>query len=115
MADGGAYDQHILLEPDGEKSHYRVWITASQTDVVIIGGASTGVTCAYCLAKKAKARMIEAGVWPRHDGQYHGEITVQHGIIYYKTEKSTAGSARDYFLSQKSALISSEALSKRNR
>mgnify|MGYP001208065501 FL=1 len=91
----------------GEKSHYPRLDHSISTDVVIIGGGITGVTCAYCLAEKGiRPVLIEAGVLADGTtGNTTGKITVQHGIIYYKTaEKYGLDAARAYFLSQKRAL-----------
>jgi glycine/D-amino acid oxidase-like deaminating enzyme/nitrite reductase/ring-hydroxylating ferredoxin subunit len=91
----------------GEKSHYPRLDHNISTDVLIIGGGITGVTCAYCLAEKGlKPVLIEAGVLADGTtGNTTGKVTFQHGVIYYKTEeKYGLDAARDYALSQKSAL-----------
>lgn len=77
------------------------------TDVLIIGGGISGVTCAHCLSEKGiNSVLIEAGeLTDGTTGNTTGKLTVQHGIIYYKTEeKYGIDAARDYFLSQSSAL-----------
>lgn len=91
----------------GEKVHYPRLKQSISTDVLIIGGGITGVTCAYCLAEKGlKPILIEAGVLADGTtGNTTGKVTIQHGIIYYKTqEKYGFKIARDYALSQNSTL-----------
>jgi len=55
-----------------------------ETDILIIGGGITGVTCAYCLAERGlKPVLIEAGsLCDGTTGNTTGKITIQHGIIY---------------------------------
>jgi glycine/D-amino acid oxidase-like deaminating enzyme/nitrite reductase/ring-hydroxylating ferredoxin subunit len=91
----------------GEKTHYPRPDKSISTDVLIIGGGITGITCAYCLAEKGlKPVLIEAGVLADGTtGNTTGKVSIQHGIIYYKTrEKYNLDTARDYSLSQSSAL-----------
>lgn len=54
------------------------------TDILIIGGGITGITCAYCLAQRgAKPVVIEAGgLCDGTTGSTTGKVTVQHDIIY---------------------------------
>ncbi len=101
----------------GDKTHYPRLDKSISTDVLIIGGGITGVTCAYCLAERGiKPVLIEAGVLSDGTtGNTTGKVTVQHGIIYYKTEeKYGLEAARDYALSQKSALDFVKNVVKRN-
>ena len=91
----------------GEKIHYSRLNQSISTDVLILGGGITGVTCAYCLAEKGlKPVLIEAGLLADGTtGNTTGKVTIQHGIIYYKTEKKYGfKAARNYALSQSSAL-----------
>lgn len=91
----------------GEKTHYPRLDRSISTDALIIGGGITGVTCAYCLAEKGlKPVLIEAGVLADGTtGNTTGKVTTQHAVIYYKTEeKYGLEAARDYALSQGSAL-----------
>lgn len=91
----------------GEKAHYPRLDKSISTDVLIIGGGITGVTCAYCLAKKGfKPVLIEAGVLcDGTTGNTTGKMTIQHGIIYYKTEEKYGPDvAHDYAISQSNAL-----------
>jgi L-2-hydroxyglutarate oxidase LhgO len=91
----------------GEKTHYPRLDKSISTDVLIIGGGITGITCAYCLAEKGlKPVLIEAGALADGTtGNTTGKMSIQHGIIYYKTrEKYNLNTARDYALSQSSAL-----------
>ena len=78
-----------------------------ETDVLIIGGGITGVTCAYCLAQAgARPVLIEAGgICDGTTGNTTGKVTIQHGIIYYKiAAKYGLDAARDYAKSQAGAL-----------
>lgn len=91
----------------GQKTHYPRLPESITTDVLIIGSGITGVTCAYCLAQKGlKPVLIEAGgLCDGTTGNTTGKITVQHGVIYYKIKKKYGiEAARDYALSQQSAL-----------
>lgn len=91
----------------GEKTHHPRLDQSISTDVLIIGGGVTGVTCAYCLAELGlNPVLIEAGVLADGTtGNTTGKVTIQHGIIYYKIEeKYGLEAARDYALSQASAL-----------
>ena len=91
----------------GQKTHYPRLSESISTDVLIIGSGITGVTCAYCLAQKGlKPVLIEAGgICDGTTGNTTGKITVQHGVIYYKIKKKFGiEAARDYALSQQSAL-----------
>jgi glycine/D-amino acid oxidase-like deaminating enzyme/nitrite reductase/ring-hydroxylating ferredoxin subunit len=91
----------------GEKTIYPSLEQSISTDVLIIGGGITGITCAYCLAEKGlKPVLIEAGILvDGTTGNTTGKVTIQHGIIYDKIEKKYGlEAARDYALSQSSAL-----------
>jgi len=91
----------------GDKTHYPRLDKSISTDILIIGGGITGITCAYCLAQKGlKPVLIEAGILcGGTTGNTTGKVTVQHGIVYYKTEeKYGADAAFDYAKSQSSAL-----------
>lgn len=90
-----------------KKTHYPRLKESINTEVLIIGGGITGVTCAYCLAIKGlNPVLIEAGVLcDGTTGNTTGKITVQHGIIYYKLkEKYGLETASDYAASQIEAL-----------
>lgn len=54
------------------------------TEILILGGGITGVTCAYCLAKSgARPVLIEAeDLCGGSTGNTTGKITIQHGVIY---------------------------------
>lgn len=91
----------------GEKTHYPRLNKSVATDVLIVGGGITGVTCAYCLSKKGlRPLLIEAGgLCDGTTGNTTGKVTVQHGIVYYKIMKKYGlDAARDYASSQNSAL-----------
>lgn len=78
-----------------------------ETDILIIGGGITGITCAYCLALRgAKPILIEAGrLCDGTTGNTTGKVTVQHDIIYSKiADKYNMKFARLYAESQNSAL-----------
>ncbi|SHH95126.1 Glycine/D-amino acid oxidase [Sporobacter termitidis DSM 10068] len=80
---------------------------STETDVLIIGGGITGVTCAYCLAQKGvKPMLIEAGaLCGGTTGNTTGKVTLQHGIIYSKIiGKYGLGAAMDYAGSQREAV-----------
>lgn len=67
-----------------EKKRYPRLDKSIETDILIIGGGITGITCAYCLAQKgAKPVLIEAGgLCDGTTGNTTGKITIQHDIIY---------------------------------
>jgi len=91
----------------GDKTHYPRLDKSISTDILIIGGGITGVTCAYCLAEKGlKPVLVEAGILcGGTTGNTTGKVTVQHGVIYDKTEKKYGpDAARGFAESQSSAL-----------
>lgn len=91
----------------GEKTHYPRLNKSVTADVLIVGGGITGVTCAYCLAKKGRRPLlIEAGgLCDGTTGNTTGKVTIQHGIVYSKIMKKYGLDAvRDYASSQNSAL-----------
>ena len=91
----------------GEKTHYPRLDRSISADAVIIGGGITGVTCAYRLEEKGlKPVLIEAGALADGTtGNTTGKVTIQHAVLYYKLEeKYGAEAARNYALSQSSAL-----------
>lgn len=78
-----------------------------ETDILIIGGGITGVTCAYCLASRgAKPVLIEAGgLCDGTTGNTTGKITAQHDILYSTlAKKYSLDVAAQYYNSQNSAL-----------
>ncbi|UOO36807.1 FAD-dependent oxidoreductase [Oscillospiraceae bacterium CM] len=91
----------------GEKTHYPRLTKSLTADVCIIGAGITGVTCAYCLAKKGfKPLLIEAGgISDGTTGNTTGKVTIQHDIIYSRIlKKYGLDTARDYAASQQIAL-----------
>lgn len=91
----------------GEKTNFPSLNKSISTDVLIIGGGITGISCAYCLALKGlNPTLVEAGALADGTtGNTTGKVTVQHGIIYYKIEeKYGLEAAKDYAVSQASAL-----------
>jgi glycine/D-amino acid oxidase-like deaminating enzyme/nitrite reductase/ring-hydroxylating ferredoxin subunit len=74
-----------------EKTAYPPLKRDLETDILIIGGGISGVTCAYCLAKKGiSSVLLEAGdLCDGTTGNTTGKVTIQHGIIY-------SGIARKY-------------------
>lgn len=90
-----------------EKHHYPRLDHGLETDILIIGGGITGVTCAYCLAQKgAKPVLIESGtLCDGTTGNTTGKITIQHDLRYGQiTDKYGMNFARLYAESQNSAL-----------
>ena len=78
-----------------------------KTEILIIGGGITGVTCAYCLSQKGlKPVLIEAGrLCDGTTGNTTGKVTIQHGIIYGNiVKKHGVDFAKQYGESQTSAL-----------
>lgn len=78
-----------------------------ETDILIIGGGITGITCAYCLTLKgARPVLIEAGgICDGTTGNTTGKISIQHDIIYSKiADKYGMDFARLYAESQTGAL-----------
>ena len=78
-----------------------------ETDVLIIGGGISGVSCAYCLARKGvKPVLIEAGeIAGGTTGHSTGKVTVQHDVIYSNLiNKYGMNMAAGYFASQAQAL-----------
>lgn len=91
----------------GEKTHYPCLDKSMTTDVLIIGGGITGVTCAYCLAAKGQRPvLVEAGsLADGTTGNTTGKVTVQHDIIYSKIkDKYGSKAAEGYAVSQGDAL-----------
>jgi len=90
-----------------EKEAYPPLERDLETDILIIGGGITGVTCAYCLAKKGlRPVLIEAGdLCDGTTGNTTGKVTIQHGIIYSGIAKKYGDEAASlYAESQNSAL-----------
>jgi glycine/D-amino acid oxidase-like deaminating enzyme/nitrite reductase/ring-hydroxylating ferredoxin subunit len=90
-----------------EKQEYEKLEKDLETDVLIIGGGISGVSCAYCLAcRGAKPVLIEAGeIAGGTTGHSTGKVTVQHDIIYSNLiEKYSMNVAAGYFASQAQAL-----------
>ena len=90
-----------------KKEHYTRLEQSIETDILIIGGGITGITCAYCLAQNgAKPVLIEAGgLCDGTTGNTTGKITIQHDIIYGKiANKYGMDFAKLYAESQNSAL-----------
>jgi len=90
-----------------EKTDYPPLNRDIETDILIIGGGITGVTCAYCLAKKGlNPILIEAGeLCDGTTGNTTGKITIQHGIIYSNIAGKYGDEAASvYAQSQNSAL-----------
>lgn len=91
----------------GVKPHYPRLDRSIETDILIIGGGITGVTCAYCLALEgAHPVLLEAGgICDGTTGNTTGKVTVQHHIIYSKIyRKYGLEAAEHYFRAQDSAL-----------
>ncbi|MGI5936941.1 MAG: FAD-dependent oxidoreductase [Oscillospiraceae bacterium] len=78
-----------------------------ETEVLIIGGGITGVTCAYCLAQKGlRSVLIEAeALCSGTTGNTTGKLTIQHDIFYSNTiNKYGEEAAREYAQSQTEAV-----------
>lgn len=91
----------------GEKYSYSRLENNLETDILIIGGGITGITCAYCLTQKGlKPTVIEAGgLCDGTTGNTTGKVTIQHDIIYSKImEKYGKDFAGQYCASQTEAL-----------
>ncbi len=89
------------------KAHYPRLDKSLETDILIIGGGITGITCAYCLALKGAAPiLIEAGgLCDGTTGNTTGKITIQHDIVYSMiADKHGMDFAKRYAESQTSAL-----------
>ena len=90
-----------------KKEHYPRLNQNLETDILIIGGGITGITCAYCLALRgAKPVLIEAGgLCDGTTGNTTGKVTIQHDIIYSEiADKYGMNFAELYAESQTSAL-----------
>lgn len=90
-----------------QKEQYPQLDKSLETDILIIGGGITGITCAYCLALKgAKPVLIEAGgICDGTTGNTTGKISIQHDIIYSKiANKYGMDFAKLYAKSQAGAL-----------
>ncbi len=91
----------------GQKTHYPRLNKSVIADVLIVGGGITGITCAYCLAKKGRRPLLieTGGLCDGTTGNTTGKVTVQHGLVYYKIMKKYGLDAvRDYASSQNIAL-----------
>ena len=89
------------------EEHYPRLEHSIETDILIIGGGITGITCAYCLALKgAKPVLIEAdGLCSGTTGNTTGKVTIQHDFIYSEImDKYGLDAAKLYAESQTSAL-----------
>lgn len=90
-----------------EKKNYIKLDQSIETEVLIIGGGITGVSCAYFIAQKGIVPvLIEAGsLCDGTSGNTTGKVTIQHGVIYSKLiEKHGFEYAKMYADSQNSAL-----------
>lgn len=90
-----------------KKKRYPRLDKSFETEILIIGGGITGITCAYCLALQgAKPVLIEAGgLCDGTTGNTTGKITLQHDIIYSKmADKYGLDFAKHYAESQAGAL-----------
>jgi len=77
------------------------------TDVLVIGGGITGITCAYCLAQKGiRPILIETeGICGGTTGNTTGKVTIQHNILYSNLiKKYGQDAAKQYARSQSDAL-----------
>ncbi len=100
-------DTESFWNKTARKKHYPRLDKSLETNILIIGGGITGVTCAYCLALKgAKPVLIEAaGLCDGTTGNTTGKVTIQHDIIYSKiADKYGMDFAKLYAASQSSAL-----------
>lgn len=89
------------------KENYPRLKQSLETDILIIGGGITGITCAYCLALRgANPVLIEAGtLCSGTTGNTTGKVTVQHDILYGRiVDKYGMNFAKVYAESQNSAL-----------
>ena len=90
-----------------EKAHYPQLTQSMETDILIIGGGITGISCAYCLSQQgAQPLLIEAeDLCGGTTGNTTGKLTIQHGIIYGNIlEKHGMDFAGQYAQSQTTAL-----------
>lgn len=85
------------------------------TDICIIGGGLTGLTCAYYLSKAGKqAIIIEKDYICDHtSGNTTGKITCQHGLIYkYLTDSKGEDFAKKYLKANEEAILNIESIVK---
>lgn len=90
-----------------KKDEYPPLKNSIETDILIIGGGITGITCAYCLAKKGeKPVVIEAGgLCDGTTGNTTGKVTIQHDNVYSEIIKKHGDEfAKMYADSQTGAL-----------
>ena len=90
-----------------ETTHYQRLNRSLSTDILIIGGGITGVTCAYSLAARGhSAVLIEAnGICDGTSGKTTGKVTTQHGVVYSGLiKKHGLKTATAYYQSQNEAL-----------
>ena len=78
-----------------------------ETDVLVIGGGITGITCAYCLARKnIRTAVVEAGdLCGGTTGNTTGKLTIGHGLIYGKILKKYGREAAGQYAESQSAAI----------
>ena len=90
-----------------DKAFYPRLKKSITTDVLIIGGGITGVTCAYELAQRGRSGvLLEAGgLCDGTTGNTTGKLTVQHGSVYDGLiKKHGLKAACDYCIAQQFAL-----------
>lgn len=91
MRKGKKMNENISIwHKTAQKKQFGSLESSIDVENLIIGGGITGVTTAYCLAKKGiKSLLIEAGeqLCDGTTGNTTAKITVQHGIIYSNIEK----------------------------
>lgn len=76
-----------------ERTAYPRLERSLETDVLIVGGGITGISCAYCLTQKGiNPVVIEAGsICEGTTGNTTGKVTIQHDIIYSKIAEKHGG------------------------
>lgn len=76
-------DKSLWIESTSSKKYESI-IDDKETDVCIIGGGLTGISCAYYLSKAGKKVIVlEKNYIGSHtSGNTTGKITSQHGLIY---------------------------------
>ncbi|MGI6065750.1 MAG: FAD-dependent oxidoreductase [Bacillota bacterium] len=88
-----------------------------KTDVAIIGGGITGISCAYLLAKEGlKVAVVEADrIIQGTTGHTTAKITSQHNLIYAKIKKQMGEElAQQYADANESAIGMIEKIAKEN-
>jgi len=90
-----------------EKTMYPALDHNIETDILIIGGGITGVTCAYCLAQRGLGSVLieAADLCGGTTGNTTGKVTIQHGIIYSNIAKKYGDEAAALYAESQSGAL----------